>query len=227
MKRTIPNGEERAMIFKNRRDAGRQLAAALHEYEGLDDLLVLALPRGGVPVAYEVAEALQAPLEVFVVRKLGVPGREELAMGAVASGGVHYLDGGMLDALDISQDEVEEVLQRELRELERREQAYRDHRPPPDPEGKTVILIDDGVATGSTMVAGISALKREQPAALVVAVPVAARSTAERLAALADDFVCLHAPETFIAVGQWYEDFDQTTDEQVRELLNQHGHARA
>lgn len=182
-------------------------------------MIVLALPRGGVPVAYEVARALHVPLDIFLVRKLGVPGHEELAMGAIASGGVRVLNESVVRALDVSPDEIEEVARTEQEELERRQRAYRDDRPPLDVRGKTVILIDDGLATGSTMRAAVEALRQQGPAHIVVAVPVAAPSTCEEFQSIADEVVCVETPEPFRAVGLWYDDFSQTSDTEVYELL--------
>jgi putative phosphoribosyl transferase len=207
--------------FRDRADAGRRLAADLAEYAGRTDVLVLALPRGGVPVAYEVARALGAPLDVFVVRKLGVPGHEELAMGAIASGGVRVLNRDLIAELRIPPAEVDDVTRAELRELERRERSYRGDRPPPDLRGRTVILIDDGLATGSTMRAAVAALRRLDPARIVVAVPTAAAETCDALREEVDDVVCAVTPARFYAVGLWYEDFSQTSDEEVHELLEQ------
>jgi predicted phosphoribosyltransferase len=206
-------------VFRDRRDAGRRLAAELSDYADQSDVLVLALPRGGVPVAYEVARALHAPLDVFMVRKLGVPGYEELAMGAIATGGLRVLDQELLRMLDIPRDVIERVTAIETSELERRERQYRGDRPPPDVRGRTVILIDDGLATGSTMRAAIAALKKEGSKRIVVAVPVAPPETCEALRAQVDDVVCAVTPEPFRAVGLWYGDFSQTTDEEVRDLL--------
>ena len=206
-------------VFRDRRDAGRRLAAELSDYADQSDVLVLALPRGGVPVAYEVARALHAPLDVFMVRKLGVPGYEELAMGAIATGGLRVLDQELLRMLDIPRDVIEHVTAIETSELERRERQYRGDRPPPDVRGRTVILIDDGLATGSTMRAAIAALKKEGSKRIVVAVPVAPPETCEALRAQVDDVVCAVTPEPFRAVGLWYGDFSQTTDEEVRDLL--------
>jgi predicted phosphoribosyltransferase len=207
------------MLFQDRAHAGRVLAARLAAYAGRPDVLVLALPRGGVPVAYEVARALHTPLDVFIVRKLGVPGREELAMGAIATGGVRVLNEEVVRALDIPADVIDATAQAERRELQRRERLYRDDRPPPDVRGRTVILIDDGLATGSTMRAAVAALRRLGPARLVVAVPVASADTCEDLGAEVDEVVCACTPEPFHAVGLWYDDFTQTTDEEVHELL--------
>ncbi len=209
------------MLFRDRTDAGRILAEQLSRYADRANVVVLALPRGGVPVAYEVARALHAPLDVFLVRKLGMPGMEELAMGAIASGGVRVLNDDVVQTLQIPEEVIETAAAAEERELERRERAYRGDRPPRDVRGRTVILVDDGLATGSTMRAAVAALRKQQPAAIVVAVPVAARSTCEELAAEVDDIVCARTPEPFRAVGLWYDDFSQTTDEEVRELLRQ------
>jgi predicted phosphoribosyltransferase len=180
---------------------------------------VLALPRGGVPVAYEVARALHVPLDVFLVRKLGVPGHEEYAMGAVASGGVRVLNRDVIEALHIPDELIDEVVAREERELERRERAYRGGRPFPDLRGKTVILVDDGLATGSTMLAAATALRQQQPARLVVAVPVGSPETCDAFRSHVDDIVCAITPDPLYAVGLWYADFAQTTDDEVRELL--------
>jgi predicted phosphoribosyltransferase len=206
-------------IFRDRRDAGRRLAAELTNYADQNDVLVLALPRGGVPVAYEVARALHAPLDVFMVRKLGVPGYEELAMGAIATGGVRVLDEELVRMLHLPRDVIERVTAIEMTELERRERQYRGDRPAPDVRGRTVILIDDGLATGSTMRAAIAALKKEGAKRIVVAVPVAPPETCEALRVQVDDVVCAVTPELFRAVGLWYGDFSQTTDEEVRDLL--------
>jgi predicted phosphoribosyltransferase len=205
--------------FRDRRDAGRVLAGRLGAYAHGPDVVVLALPRGGVPVGYEVARALGAPLEVFVVRKLGVPGYEELAMGAVATGGVRVLNHDIIEGLRVAESAVEAVTAAEQAELRRRERLYRGDRPVPDVRGRTVILVDDGLATGATMQAAVRALRQQQPARLVVAVPTAAPDTCAQLRDDADDVVCAITPEPFHAVGLWYEDFSQTTDEEVRELL--------
>jgi predicted phosphoribosyltransferase len=207
------------MLFRDRAEAGRRLAVKLNKYAGRPDVLVLALPRGGVPIAYEVAEALGAPLDVFLVRKLGVPGREELAMGALASGGVRVLNEDVIDAVGIPEQVIDEVASREQKELERRERLYRDDRPPPEVEGRTVILVDDGLATGSSMRAAVAALRKLKPARIVVAVPVGAHQTCSELAREADEVVCAVTPDPFYAVGLWYEDFAQTSDEEVRDLL--------
>jgi predicted phosphoribosyltransferase len=205
--------------FRNRYEAGRLLAAKLSAYANRPDVLVLALPRGGVPVAYEVARALGAPLDVFLVRKLGVPGYEELAMGAVATGGVRVLNDQVVDGLRIPDYMIDAVAAREQQELARRERLYRGERPPPDVRGRTVILVDDGLATGATMHAAIQALRQQQPARIVVAVPTAAPETCDELRAEVDDVICAITPEPFYAVGLWYEDFSQTTDDEVRDLL--------
>lgn len=205
--------------FRDRVDAGQQLAAKLTEYAGKPDVLVLGLPRGGVPVAFEVAKALNARLDMFLVRKLGVPGHEELAMGAIASGGIRVLNDEVIDMLRVPDDVVDAVAESEQQELERRENAYREGRPPPDVRGLTVILVDDGLATGSTMRAAAEALRQEAPRRLIVAVPVAARETCDEFRDRVDDVVCASTPEPFHAVGQWYENFPQTTDDEVRELL--------
>jgi putative phosphoribosyl transferase len=207
------------MLFRDRAEAGRVLATELTKYADLPHVLVLALPRGGVPVAFEVARALHAPLEVFQVRKLGVPGHEELAMGAVASGGVRVLNEDVVRALRIPDDVIDAVAAREQRELGRREHAYRDDRPTPEVRGRTVLLIDDGLATGSTMRAAIAALRERGPARIVVAVPVGSPHTCEEFGAEADETVCARTPDPFYAVGRWYGDFSQTTDEEVHDLL--------
>lgn len=200
------------------------LAEKLAPYAGRPDVLVLALPRGGVPVAYEVARSLDAPLDVFVVRKLGVPGHEELAMGAMASGGIRVLNHDVVRSLEISQEAIDRVAAKEREELERREKAYRGDRPPAQAQGRTVILIDDGLATGSTMRAAVLALKQQHPAAVIVAAPTAARETCDEFRTEVDEIICAVTPEPFYAVGLWYEDFSQTTDEEVRDLLNRSWH---
>ena len=206
------------MLFRDRYEAGKALARKLAAYVSRD-AVVLALPRGGVPVGYEVATALQAALDIFVVRKLGVPGHEELAMGALASGGVVVLNEAVVAALDISRDTVEEAIKRERPELERREREYREGRAPVQVQGRIAILVDDGLATGSSMRVAISALRKDSPAHIVMAVPVASRATCKQLAAEVDEVVCAATPEPFFAVGPWYSDFRQTTDEEVRDLL--------
>ena len=208
-----------ADVFEDRLEAGRALAARLAEFRGRDDLAVLGLPRGGVPVAWEVAQALGAPLDVFVVRKLGVPGHEELAMGAIASGDVRVLNPDVLRWYQIPDETIEKVTRVEKTELERRERLYRDGRPLISVDRRVVILIDDGLATGSTMRAAVGAVRSLAPARIVVAVPVGARDTCETLGEIADHVVCLLTPESFSAVGQWYLDFSQTSDEEVRRLL--------
>jgi putative phosphoribosyl transferase len=205
--------------FADRDAAGTALAERLKEYAGRSDVVVLALPRGGVPVAYQVARALNAPLDVFVVRKLGVPGHEELAMGAIASGDVRVLNQDVLAWYRLSPDAVDAVARVEKAELERRERLYRGGRSLMPIEGRVVILIDDGLATGSTMRAAVEAVRRLQPLRIVVAVPVGAQDACEQLRHVADDAICLMAPASFSAVGQWYRDFSQTTDDDVRRLL--------
>jgi putative phosphoribosyl transferase len=205
--------------FRDRAEAGRLLAERLRRYSGRDDVVVLALPRGGVPVAYEVAKALGAPLGVFVVRKIGVPGHEELAMGAIASGGVLVLDENIVRALGLDRAELERAIASELRELDRRQAAYGESGDALDLDGKTVILVDDGLATGSTMRAATEAVRRLNPARAIVAVPVASKETCERFRDVVDEIVCDVTPKPFHAVGLWYEDFTQTSDEEVRALL--------
>ncbi len=207
--------------FFDRTEAGQFLAENVSSYANRDDVLVLALPRGGVPVAAEVAKRLNAPLDVFVVRKLGLPDHPELAMGAIASGGVRVFNGEVVNALRIPDEVIDAVSAEELIELQRRERAYRAGLPPLDVEGKTVIVVDDGVATGSTMLAAVSALRQLNAARIVVAVPVIAASTFSDIERAADEVAAVLTPENFYAVGQWYEDFNQTTDEEVRELLAQ------
>jgi predicted phosphoribosyltransferase len=206
-------------VFRDRTEAGRQLAQQLAGYANRPDVLVLALPRGGVPVAFEVAKALHAPLDVFLVRKLGVPGHEELAMGAVATGGVRVLNEPVVRALRIPQYVIDAVAAWEEQELARRERLYRGDRPPPDVRGRTVVLVDDGLATGSTMQAAVKALRQQQPAKIVVAVPTASPEACDALKLETDEVICAVTPQPFYAVGLWYEDFSQTTDEEVRELL--------
>ena len=206
-------------VFQDRRYAGRTLAVALSAYANRDDVVVLALPRGGVPVAFEVARALRAPLDVFTVRKLGVPGHEEWGFGAIATGGLRVLDRGVVDRLGLPDDLIDRITARERRELERREQVYRGDRPAPVLTGKTVIVVDDGLATGSTMRAAVHALRGLGPARIVIAVPTGARQTCDELPADADAVVCATMPEPFYAVGQQYEDFGPTTDEEVCRLL--------
>jgi predicted phosphoribosyltransferase len=205
--------------FRDRSEAGRRLADKLTAYANRPDVLVLALPRGGVPVAYEIARALGAPLDVFLVRKLGVPGYEELAMGAVATGGVRVLNAEVVDGLRIPDHVIEAVAAGEQQELARRERLYRGDRPAPEVRGRTVIVVDDGLATGATMLAAIRALRAQKPARIVVAVPTGAPETCQQLKAEADDVICAITPEPFHAVGLWYENFSQTTDDEVRDLL--------
>ena len=207
--------------FGNRREAGVELAASLRHYAGRNDVVVLALPRGGLPVAFEVAEALDAPLDIFLVRKLGLPGHPELAMGAIASGGVRVLNDDVVRWYDIPDRAIEAVARTEQAELERREQEYRQGRSLIDLRGKTVILVDDGLATGSTMKAAVQAVRRHAPAQVIVAVPVGSLGSCEELAEISDETVCARIPEPFSAVGQWYYDFSQTTDEEVRQLLEE------
>jgi putative phosphoribosyl transferase len=205
--------------LKDRAEAGRLLAEKLTAYANREDVIVLGLPRGGVPVAFEIAKRLNAPLDVFIVRKLGVPWQEELAMGAIATGGVCVLNDEVVKAYRISDDEIASVEVKEKKELERRESAYRADRPALDVRGRTVVLVDNGIATGTTMRAALAALRKLQPARIVVAVAVAPQSTYEELKAEADEVICLLAPETFYAISMWYERFAQTTDEEVRDLL--------
>jgi putative phosphoribosyl transferase len=209
--------------FRNRTDAGRQLAEKLAAYAHRPGVLVLALPRGGVPVGFEVARELGAPRDVFLVRKLGVPGYEELAMGAVATGGVRVLNDEIVRGLGISEHEIDAAAARELQELARRQRLYRGDRPLPDVAGRTVILVDDGLATGATMRAAVQALRQQQPGRIVAAVPTASPDTCQVLKAEADDVICAITPEPFFAVGHWYDDFTQTTDDEVRELLARQG----
>ena len=207
------------MIFKDRSDAGRKLAASLSHYANRNDVLVLALPRGGVPVAYEVAKKLNAPLAVFLVRKLGVPGHEELAMGAIASGGVRVINEELVDYLGIPDEVIDAIAAVEQRELERRELAYRDSRTRPNVKDRVAILIDDGLATGSTMRAAARSLRLQKPQRIVVAVPVSSPETCDEVRSEVDEIVCAFTPANLQGVGLWYEDFSQTSDEEVRELL--------
>ncbi len=205
--------------FSNRAEAGKMLAEALSDYIGRSDIFVLALPRGGVPVAYEVARKLAAPLDLWLVRKLGVPGQEELALGALAGKNIRVLNDDIISLLNIDQSAIDIVIAREQAELERRNRLYRQNRPPPDIEGKTAIIIDDGLATGATMRAAIASLRQAGAAQIIAAVPVGASSTCRKIEQEADELVCLHAPEPFYGVGQWYTDFSQTSDEEVLALL--------
>ena len=207
------------MIFANRAEAGQDLALRLKKYANRDHVIVLGAPRGGVPIAFEVATALHAPLDVFVLRKLGVPGREELAFGAIASGGVRVLYRRTIEGLGITGLDIERVTQAERQELERRERAYWGGRPPLDVTGMVVILVDDGIATGSSMWAAIRALRLMKPARIVIAVPVAPPSACDLLLPEVDEFVCLEMPEPFFGVGQFYDDFSQVSDEEVKKLL--------
>jgi len=214
------------MHFRDRADAGRLLGETLRpRYGNRADVLALALPRGGVPVAYEVARILNVPLDVFVVRKLGVPGHEELAMGAIATGGAVVFNDEVVRSLGIPQSAIDRVIAGERTELERREREYRGDRPPLDVKGKTVILIDDGLATGASMHAAVQAVRALGPAAIVIAVPAAAASTCYRLRSFVDDIVCVITPEPFYAVSAWYDDFSQTTDEEVASLISPPQHA--
>jgi putative phosphoribosyl transferase len=205
--------------YKNRSEAGRELANALQLYANRPDILVLALPRGGVPVAYQVAKALKAPLDLMLVRKLGLPGHEELAMGAIATGGIRVLNAEVIQGVAVSEAEIEQVAAAELQELRRRERVYRDDRPIPAVQGRCVILIDDGLATGATMQAAIAALRQQEPAEIVVAAPVAPPDVVVLLRQQADAVICPAIPELFFGVGQWCEDFTQVTDAEVRNLL--------
>lgn len=213
-------GRPPQLKYTDRRQAGVALAARLDHLSGRGDLVVLALPRGGVPVGYEVARALSAPLDVFMVRKLGLPGHPELAMGAIASGGVLVLNQDVLGMVPVPQPALDAVTQAEQHELERREGTYRSGRPPLPVEGRVAILVDDGLATGSSMRAAVQAVRKLGPARVIVAVPVGARETCAELQRIADEVVCPLTPEPFNAVGLWYEDFSQTSDEEVRELLD-------
>jgi predicted phosphoribosyltransferase len=206
--------------FADRREAARILAASLSSYARRPDVIVLALPRGGVPVAYEIASALDVPLDVFNVRKLGVPGHEELAMGAIASGGVRVMNEEIVRAFRVGDADVERMARREQQELERRERRYRGDRPYPELAGRTVILVDDGLATGFSMRAAVTALREDHPARIIVAVPTAAADTCEDIRGEVDEVVCATTPEPFQAVGLWYRDFSQTSDEEVHELLD-------
>lgn len=215
--------------YSNRVAAGRRLAEHLRRYAGRADVIVFGLPRGGVPVAAEVATALDAPLDVFLVRKLGVPGHEELAMGAIASGGVRVVNEEVVRRLPVTEDLLARVAAQEQEELERREREYRGGRPETDVRGRTVILVDDGLATGSTMRAAVLAMRAREPARIVVAVPVAAQETCDAFRDMVDEVVCPSTPDPFVAVGAWYTDFSQTTDDEVRRILQRHfdGHHAA
>ena len=213
--------------FRDRREAGRLLAPRLQHFAGRNDVVVLALPRGGVPIAYEIAVALGAPLDVFTVRKLGVPGQREFAMGAIGSGGACVLNNDMIAMLHISGREVDEVIERESVELERREHLYRDSRPYPTLAGKTVILIDDGIATGASMIVAVHALQQKKPAKIVVAVPVAPNDSCAAIREHVSEVIVYETPEPFGGVGAWYKDFSQVTDDEVRALLDQAALRRA
>jgi putative phosphoribosyl transferase len=209
--------------FEDRTQAGRLLGEALAEYAKRSDVVVLALPRGGVPVGFEVALMIDAPLDIMLVRKLGTPGQEELAMGAIASGGVCVLNPDIVAVIDISQEAIEAVAATERQELERRERVYRGNQPPPAVENHCLILVDDGLATGASMLAAVSALRQRKPASIVVAIPVAPSDTVQRLKQEADEVVCLATPEPFSAVGRWYREFSQTSDDEVKSLLERAG----
>ncbi len=206
-------------LFRDRTDAGQQLAEALRDYADQKDTLILALPRGGLPVGFEIAKVLHLPMDAFLVRKLGVPGQEELAMGAIAMGGVHFFNQNILGMLDISKEDIQRVIAAEEQEMQRRNQVYRGGKPPPAIENRTVILVDDGVATGATILAAVSALKKMKPKSLIIAVPVAPSDTLQKLEAEVDQVVCLAAPENFFAISAWYQEFPQTSDEQVCDFL--------
>jgi putative phosphoribosyl transferase len=210
-----------AIRFRNRTEAGQLLAERLQSFANCPDVLVMSLPRGGVPVGFEVAKALNAPLDICIVRKLGVPGHKELAMGAISLGGSRILKPDVVDWLHISESAIAAVTSMEQRELERRDQLYRGTRPPPDIQNRTIILVDDGLATGSTMRAAIGTIRQQAPEYLIVAVPVAPPVVCQELRQEVDEVICLLTPEPFYAIGVWYEDFTQTSDAQVRELLEQ------
>ncbi len=216
---TLPDRPRPRVGFTDRRQAGAALGDHLRRLSRMENVVVLALPRGGVPVGYEVARALGAPLDVFVVRKLGLPGHAELAMGAIASGNVRVLNDDLLASVPVSQAAIDAVTRAEQRELDRRERAYRDDRPLVPVEGRTVVLVDDGLATGASMRAAVLAVRRLRPARVIVAVPVGAAETCQAFGTIADDVICAMTPEPFRAVGLWYTDFSETTDEEVRQLL--------
>jgi putative phosphoribosyl transferase len=221
----VPSFHDERQPYGNRRDAGAELATHLDQFRGRSDVVILAIPRGGVPVGYEVARALDAPLDVFLVRKLGLPGHPELAMGAIASDGVRVLNDDVVSRYGISDTTIEDVARDEQAELERRERAYRNGRPRADLRRRVVVLVDDGLATGSTMKAAVAAVPAQGPSRIVVAVPVGSPETCREIAELADEIVCACAPDRFAAVGQWYLDFSQTSDEEVREFLHRASHA--
>jgi predicted phosphoribosyltransferase len=208
-----------AFTYRDRNEAGQSLARELSHYAGRNDVVVLALPRGGVPIGFEIAHALHAPLEIFLVRKLGVPGYDELAMGAIASGGTMVLNESVLKQLRITDEQIEDVRRRETRELQRREEAFRDGRTPVQVTNRICILVDDGLATGSTMRAAVLALRKQNPMRVVVAVPVASADVCEEFQSIADEVICLYTPEPFLAVGRWYDDFAQLDDDDVRHDL--------
>ena len=212
--------------FEDRFDAGRFLAGELKHHAGNPNVVVLALPRGGVPVAFEIARAIDAPLDIFVVRKLGAPGYEELAMGAIATGGVRVFNEEVIQHLGVSQSWIDAAIREQEEELRRREEAYRGDRPPAELQNHTAILVDDGLATGASMRAAVRALKQRQPAAIIVAVPIGSRDTCDQFRVEVDEVVCGRTPEPFHAVGAWYQDFTQTTDDEVRELLDRAAHER-
>ena len=216
-----------SFTFPNRSEAGCVLARKLSHYADRHEVVVLALPRGGVPIGFEIGRTLHAPLDVFLVRKLGVPGHEELAMGAIAGGGTRVLNEELIEHLRLSEDQVEEVSQHEQRELERREQAFRHGQPPAPISDRICILVDDGLATGSTMRAAVMALKKKNPQRIVIAVPLAAAETCAEFEPLVDEVVCLYTPEPFMAVGRWYDDFAQLSDEEVRDYLERAAHEMA
>ena len=207
-------------MFRDRMEAGQKLAKALTDYAGMEDGLVLALPRGGVPVAFEVAKALSLPLDIWLVRKLGVPGYEELAMGAIAAGGALYINRNVVDEYGIEKNQIDEEIEKESGELRRRAALYRGDRPPLSVRGKTVLVVDDGLATGATMRAAVESLRHAQAAKIVVAVPVGSAEACSELTEMADKGVCLHTPSPFFGVGQWYMDFTQVSDEDVRKILS-------
>ncbi|MBI4474951.1 MAG: phosphoribosyltransferase [Acidobacteria bacterium] len=207
------------MMFADRADAGRILASKLTAYKGRPDVVIFALPRGGIPVAYEIGKAIGAPIDVFVVRKLGVPGQEELAMGAIATGDIRIINYEVVNQLGITQEAIDAVTDQQREELRRREQLYRGGRPQREVRGQSVILVDDGIATGSTMRAAIAALRQLGPARIVVAVPVAAPETCQQIGGEVDEIICAATPEPLFSIGQWYKRFEQTTDDEVRDLL--------
>ncbi len=211
-------------LYKNRRGAGKELASSLTEYARQDDVIIVALPRGGVPVAYEIADILNVPLDVLLVRKLGVPGHEEFAMGAIAWGNVQIINQDTVQQLGISKEAIQQVIDKETQDLHRRNRLYRNDQPLPQIKGNRVIVVDDGLATGATMKAAISALRQLGANEIVVAVPVASPSTCRELGKIANKVICLRTPEPFYGVGQWYQDFSQTTDQEVENLLSHAKH---